>query len=133
MGPRPEGMSREASYSDDADCISRRRVNDPNFKNLLGCNRLLGMVERSEAMEITVNTDILIEQTRRQDALVCCLKRDSCCVLSNVQLVAINSRHKRPHSDARLIFRIEILYELLSRCARRNILDPECKRPVSKH
>ena len=130
MGPRSEGMSSEASHSDDAGYISRGVVNNSGFKFLLGSNRLLGMVERSEAMEIAVNTDIFVQQTRRSNALVCRLKRDSRCVLSNVQLVAINSRDKRPDLDTRLIFGIEILYELLIRCARRNILDSESIRSV---
>ena len=126
-------MSSEASHSDDAGCISRGGVKNSDRKDLLGCNRLLGMIERSEAMEIAVNTNILVKQTRSQNALVCRLKRDSCCVLSNVQLVAINSRNKRPNLDPRLIFSIAVLYELLFLFAWRNIFDSECKRPVSQH
>ena len=61
MGPRPEGMSSEASHSDDADYISRKVANNPNLKDLLSCDRLLGMAERSEAMEIAVNTNILVK------------------------------------------------------------------------
>ena len=79
-------------------------------------------------MEVAVDANVLIEQTRRQDALIHSLERDSCRILSNVQLVVINGRCNRSYSDTRLIFSIEVLYELLSCCTRGNVLDAECQR-----
>ena len=64
MGPRPERMSSEASHSDNAENISYARVGTPHLSNLLGCNRLLGMIKRSETMEIAVDANVLVEQTR---------------------------------------------------------------------
>lgn len=84
------------------------------------------MIERGKAMEIAVNTNILIEQPRRQDALIYSLESNSCCVLSNVQFVAVNSWYNGSYSNSRLIFSIEVFFELLSCCARWNVLDPEC-------
>ena len=54
-------MASEASHSDDARCSSYREIDDPSLGDLLGSNRLLGVVERSEAMEIAVNTNILVK------------------------------------------------------------------------
>ena len=93
---------------------------------LLGCYWLLGMIKRSKAVEIAVDTDVFIKQTRKEIISIYCLEGNCSCVFSNVQLVVVNSRHDRPYSDTRLILGIELFFKLLRGCTRRNILDSKC-------
>ena len=65
MCPRPKGMSSEASHSNNAKQIIYGKVKAPTLKHLLRCNGFLGMIERSEAMEIAVDTEVLVQQTRK--------------------------------------------------------------------
>lgn len=65
MCPRPKGMSSEASHGDNAKRINIEKANASNLRDLLGCNGFLGMIERSEAMEITVDTNVLVKQPGR--------------------------------------------------------------------
>lgn len=54
-------MSSEARHGDNAKRINFGEDNAPNFRDLLGCNRFLGVIERSEAMEIAVDTEVLVK------------------------------------------------------------------------
>lgn len=65
MCPRPKGMSSEASHGDNAKRINYKETNAPNLRDLLSCNGFLGMIKRSKAMEIAVDTEVLVKQTRR--------------------------------------------------------------------
>lgn len=59
----------------------------------VSCDRFLGMVERGKAMEIRIDANILVKQTRREDGSILCLKGNSSCLISNVQLVVVNCRY----------------------------------------
>ena len=123
-------MCSKAGNSDDTGDGDSQRCQIVFIQSSLSCYRSFRLAQGGEAVEVTVHTNRIIQNTGGRDGFIPCLKRYGCRKFP-IGTFTVNGRNNRPDLYVGLVFCVEVVFRSLCCCFWRDIFDSKGPRSHS--